>query len=268
MKKTWFIFLVAATVAFSAASTAMARGYSLKKSKERAKRSGEHYRLCLVSAELRDKKLLTGVTLPDGLEEVYPDVGQGGVPWDIKAGPFSEDTDAKQLALIGVKYAAVATVPAVVGGGLIGFAAKQAVKKIPTGPDNEVEPDALGELRLGRTLMLRTDRVSGSTAPTWNHCADFKRKQLVGRRVEVRVIDYDVVRLDPLAIANGEGRLRGDVAGIVEGPEIATDMLDRVRAGKAIEQTLTVEGDSNLRSVTWRLEPVVSSNQDARRRQR
>lgn len=243
----WFVSL-SIILLLSAAATA--GPFSLKGAKKRAKRSGEVYRLCLVDAEVRDSKLLP--VIPQEVQNALPD-SVNGIPWDIKVGPFSEDTTGKGLMLIGAKIVVKAAIPKLLGTGLIGKAAKKAVSKMPSGPDNETAPDIFAELSVGTTLMLRTPGVNGSTTPSWRHCANFKRRHLVGRPVRIRVVDYDVVRLDPTAVKR---RSRGDVAGIVDGAVITPELLQQATKHGGVEQTLTATDDSNLKSVRWRIEAV------------
>jgi len=248
--------LLAICLSLAIASSANASDFSLRGRRTKILRAGERFRVCLMSAELRDMKLLEGLVIPKEVTNIYPDAGKAGLPWDIKLGQFSEDTDAKALAIIGAKYAAKAVTTTATGPGVVGAIASQAIAQIPSGPDNEVEPDVYAELSLDDVLLLRTEKVNGTLKPTWNHCGVFKRKNLVGRKLQIRVVDYDVVRLDPSALLNKTMRARGDVAGIVEGPEISTAFLTEVARGKALQQSLRVDGDNNLVSVTWAIEKV------------
>ena len=233
--------------------TAQAGPFSLKKGRAAAARAGEKYLLCIVSAELTDKKKIRGLEIPAEVIKVLPDAANG-LPWDITVGPISEDIDEKKIAMTAVKLAVKSTIGGVVGGDVIGKVAELAVGQIPTGPDDEELPDVFAELRLGRTLMLRTPKIGATTTPVWNHCAEFKRTHLVGHTPEIKVMDHDQIRIDPRELGR-KPKQRGDVAGVVVGATISTAMLDKIANGDVYEETLEVTEQGGLRRVVWRIEP-------------
>ena len=133
-----------------------------------------------------------------------------------------------------------------------------AMGAIPSGADSKELPDAYAELLLGNKLMMRTAKVSETLSPVWNHCASFRRTELVGGQVQVRVIDYDTLRPD-LAELLGAQRQRGDIAGFVQGAAITSEVLNNVNAGAGFEERIDLRGEEGLLELVWRIEPVVGA---------
>jgi hypothetical protein len=231
-----------------------AGGFSASKGKADMARAEQRFSVCLVSAELGPTK-----PKPFGLPDAAGAVVTAMVapPWDVSFMGISEDVEGGDLVRVALEQGAGSLIRSVPAGELL-LQTADAMGAIPSGADSKELPDAYAELLLGDKLMMRTAKVSETLSPVWNHCASFRRTELVGGQVQVRVIDYDTLRPD-LAELRGAQRQRGDIAGFVQGAAITSEVLNGVNAGAGFEERIDLRGEEGLLELVWRIEPVVGA---------
>lgn len=230
---------------------AFAGGFSASKGKADMARAEQRYSVCLISAQLAPTKPKP-FGLPDAAGTLV--TALAAPPWDVSVMGISEDVEVGDIARMALEEGAKSWVRSVPAGDFI-LKTADALGAMPSGEDSHELPDAYAELFLGEKLMMRTAKVSETLSPVWNHCASFRRTELVGGQVQVRVIDYDTLRPD-LAELQGAPRQRGDLAGYVLGAAVTSDLLNGVKAGAGFEEHIDLRGEVGLEELIWRIEPA------------
>ncbi len=251
MKAIQVIFLTTLAATQLVALPVYAGGFSASKGKADMARAEQRFSVCLVSAQLAPTKPKP-FGLPDHLGALV--TAAAAPPWDVSVMGISEDVEVGDLARMAIEEGAKSWVRSIPAGDFI-LKTADAVGAIPSGEDSHELPDAYAELFVGDKLMMRTAKVSETLAPVWNHCASFRRTELVGGQVQVRVIDYDTLRPD-LAELQGAPRQRGDVAGYVLGATVTSELLNGVTAGAGFEEHIDLRGEVGLEELIWRIEPA------------
>jgi hypothetical protein len=254
MKAIQAIFLTTLAAGSVLAVPAFAGGFSASKGTADMARAEQRFSVCLVSAQLAPTKPKP-FGLPDDLGALV--TAAAAPPWDVSVMGISEDVEVGDIARLALEAGAESFVRSVPAGEFL-LDAANAVGAIPSGADSHELPDAYAELWMGNKLMMRTAKVSETLSPVWNHCASFRRTELVGGQASVRVIDYDTIRPD-LAELRGAQRQRGDLAGFVQGASITTEVLNGVNAGAGFEERIDLRGEVGLEELVWRIEPVVGA---------